>query len=56
MYPGVGYTAFSLPQFRANTNMAPPPPMRPVRGCKRVAVAHDVELSTSDDDELTRPP
>jgi hypothetical protein len=56
MYPGVGYTAVSSPQSRANNNMALPPPMRPARGCKRVAVAHDVDLSSSDDDELTPPP
>jgi hypothetical protein len=56
MYPGVGYTAVSSPQSRANNNMAPPPPMRPARGCKQVAVAHDVDLSSSDDDELTAPP
>jgi hypothetical protein len=37
MYPGVGYTAVSSPQSRANNNMALPPPMRPARGWKRVA-------------------
>jgi predicted nucleic acid-binding Zn-ribbon protein len=57
MYPGVGHTEVSSPQSSANNNMAPPPPMRPVRGCKRVAVAHDVDLSSSEeDDELTAPP
>jgi hypothetical protein len=56
MYPGLGVTAVSSHQSRANNNMAPPPPMRPARGCKRVAVAHDVDLSSSDDDELTAPP
>jgi hypothetical protein len=56
MYPGVGYTAVSSPESRANNTMVPSPPMRPTRGCKLVAVAHDVDLSSSDDEELTAPP
>jgi hypothetical protein len=56
MHPGVGYTAVSSPESRANNNMVPPPSMRPTGGCERVAVAHNVDLSSSDDEELTAPP
>jgi hypothetical protein len=32
IYPGVGYTAVSSPESRANSNMVPPSPMHPTRG------------------------
>jgi hypothetical protein len=54
MIPGVGYYAVSSTDSRSNNNVVPP--TRPIQGCKRVALAHDVDISSSDDEELTGPP
>jgi hypothetical protein len=52
---GLGYSAVFSPDSRENNNVVPPPPMRPTGGCTRVAVAHDVDISSSEDEELTFP-